>query len=46
MHQRLGAMMAGADSDALAVEQRRHIVRMRLVQSESDDAAAILRLTK
>ena len=43
VHQRLGAVMAGAHRDALAVEQRRDVVRVRVVEREGDHAAAILR---
>ena len=43
VHQRLGAVMAGAHRDALAIQQRRHVVRMRPIQRERHHAAAILR---
>src|SRR5689334_21886240 len=33
-HQRLAAMVAGADGDALAVEHRAHVVRMQLAELE------------
>ena len=46
VHQRLGAMMAGAHRDALAVEQRRDVVRVRPVEREADHAAAVLRAAR
>ncbi len=35
VHQRLGAVMPGAHRDALPVEQRRDIVRVRAVEREA-----------
>ena len=36
-------MVAGTDGDGLAVEQRRHIVRMRIGEVEGDDPGAVVR---
>jgi hypothetical protein len=41
--QRLGAVAARAHGDAGAVEQRGEVVRMRGVEREGEDAAAVLR---
>ena len=42
LHQRLRAVVAGADGDALAVEQRGQVVGVDLAQREGDHAAAPL----
>ena len=39
-HQRLRAVVAGADADALAAEDLRDVVRVHAVEVEGDDAAA------
>ena len=41
-HQRLGAMVAGADGNALAVQQRGDVVSVDAVHGEGDDAAPVL----
>src|SRR5687767_8166413 len=41
-HQRLRAVVAGADADAGAVENCREIVRMHVAEREADHAAALL----
>ena len=40
--QRLGAVMASADRDAVAVEDARHIVRMDILDVEGDDARLVV----
>ena len=39
--ERLRAVVAGTDGDRLAVEQRGHVVRVRLRQGEGDDAGTL-----
>ena len=41
-HQRLGAVVAGADADAVAAEDLGDVVRVDAVERERDDAAATL----
>ena len=41
-HQRLGAVVAGPDADSLLVEDRRHVVRVHLVEVERDDSPALV----
>ena len=42
-HQRLGAMLAGAHGDAVAVQQGGDVMRVRALHGEADNAATILR---
>ena len=42
VHQRLGAMMAGADRDALVVQYGADVVRMHPLDREADDPGAVL----
>jgi hypothetical protein len=42
VHQRLAAVVAGADRDALQVEDLRDVVRMDVREVEGDDARAPL----
>ena len=42
VHQRLRAMMAGADRDALVVQYGADVVRMNPVEREADDSGAVL----
>src|SRR5829696_724285 len=39
-HQRLAAMVPGANADTVEVEELRHVVRMGVVEVEADDAGA------
>ena len=38
------AMVAGADGDALQVEELRDVVRVRLVERKADEASAVIRV--
>ena len=44
MTQRLGAMMAAANSNAIAVKDRRHIVRMHTVNGKGNDTNLFFRI--
>ena len=41
-HQRLRAVVAGADADALAAEDLGHVVRVHAVERERDERAALV----
>ena len=43
-HQRLRAVVAGADADALAAEDLGDVVRVDALEGERDEAAAVLEL--
>ncbi len=42
VHQRLGAVMAGAHRNAERIQRLRHIVRVHAVQHERHDGIAVL----
>ena len=45
-HQRLGAVIAGAHRDAVAVQQGRDVMRVGALHREAEHAAAVLRLAE